>query len=47
VGQLDYDGQRKRTKVKSKALVPKWNEKVPSAPHVTCLCVEGGECSPL
>ena len=26
--QLDYDGQRKRTKVKSKDLDPKWNEKV-------------------
>lgn len=28
--QLDYDGQRKRTKVKSKDLDPTWNEKVNS-----------------
>jgi hypothetical protein len=26
--QLDYDGQRKRTKVKTKDLDPNWNEKV-------------------
>jgi hypothetical protein len=26
--QLDYDGQRKRTKVKTKDLDPTWNEKV-------------------
>lgn len=26
--QLDYDGQRKRTKVKTKNLDPTWNEKV-------------------
>lgn len=37
---LDYDGQRKRTKVKSKDLDPTWNEKFefaihdPSAPGV-------------
>jgi hypothetical protein len=26
--QLDYEGQRKRTKVKSRDLDPTWNEKV-------------------
>ncbi len=26
--QLDYDGQRKRTKVRTKDLDPTWNEKV-------------------
>ncbi len=30
--QLDYDGQRKRTKVKIKDLDPTWNEKVHAVP---------------
>lgn len=43
--QLDYDGQRKRTKVRNKDLDPTWNEKVRS--NYLSVCTLGSLASSL
>lgn len=43
--QLDYDGQRKRTKVRNKDLDPTWNEKVRS--NYLSVCTIGSLASSL
>lgn len=43
--QLDYDGQRKRTKVRNKDLDPTWNEKVRS--NYLSVCTTGSLASSL
>jgi hypothetical protein len=39
--QLDYDGQRKRTKVKTKDLDPTWNEKVKDLLKLSSFVIAG------
>jgi hypothetical protein len=39
--QLDYDGQRKRTKVKTKDLDPTWNEKVKELLELLSFAIAG------
>ncbi len=39
--QLDYDGQRKRTKVKTKDLDPTWNEKVKELSKLLSFIIAG------